>query len=50
MTTAEEKIETILEQLTYTKGVLGTVICRKDGTLLRDTFDSLDRNVASGYS
>ncbi|CCW60298.1 unnamed protein product [Phytomonas sp. EM1] len=47
---AKESIEAVIEQLTYTKGVLGVVVCTADGVPIRDSFQSLDRSVAVAYA
>ncbi|CCW68433.1 unnamed protein product [Phytomonas sp. Hart1] len=45
----DESIESIVEQLTYTKGVVGVFVCTADGVPIRDSFQNLDRSVAMAY-
>ncbi|EPY24496.1 hypothetical protein STCU_07151 [Strigomonas culicis] len=47
---ASEKIEAVLEHVTYTKGVLGVVVCSREGEPIRDTFQSLDRSRATSLA
>lgn len=43
-------IESIVEHLTYIKGVVGVVVCTLDGVPIRDTFQQLDRTTALTYA
>lgn len=47
---ARSRIEAVMEHLTYTKGVLGVVLCNLDGVPIRDSFQNLDRTVALQYT
>lgn len=47
---ANSRIEAVMEHLTYTKGVVGVVLCNIDGVPLRDSFQNLDRTVALQYT
>lgn len=47
---ANARIEAVMEHLTYTKGVVGVVLCNMDGVPLRDSFQNLDRTVALQYT
>ncbi|KAG5470767.1 hypothetical protein LSCM1_02016 [Leishmania martiniquensis] len=45
-----EQIEGVIEHLTYTKGVLGVVVCTSEGEPIRDSFQCLDRSLAQSYA
>lgn len=45
-----EQIEGVIERITYTKGVLGVVVCTSEGAPIRDSFQSLDRSLAQSYA
>ena len=45
-----EKIESIIEQITYTKGVVGVVVCTTSGIPIRDSFQDVDRSQAMAYA
>ena len=45
-----EVIESIMEQLTFTSGVLGVVICNSEGIPIRDSFSDMDRSQAINYA
>ncbi|CBH18739.1 Roadblock/LC7 domain containing protein, putative [Trypanosoma equiperdum] len=45
-----ERVESVLELITYTKGVAGAVVCNRNGEPIRDSFQDLDRNRAVAYS
>ncbi|CAM71120.1 conserved hypothetical protein [Leishmania infantum JPCM5] len=45
-----EQIEGVIERITYTKGVLGVVVCTSEGTPIRDSFQNLDRSLAQSYA
>ncbi|KAG5471185.1 hypothetical protein CUR178_02496 [Leishmania enriettii] len=45
-----EQIEGVIEHITYTKGVLGVVVCTSEGEPIRDSFQSLDRSLAQSYA
>ncbi|ESS68575.1 hypothetical protein TCDM_13957 [Trypanosoma cruzi Dm28c] len=45
-----ERVESVLELLTYTKGVTGVVVCNRDGQPIRDSFQDLDRKRAVEYA
>ncbi|CAJ1034525.1 putative Roadblock/LC7 domain containing protein [Leishmania utingensis] len=45
-----EKIEGFIEHITYTKGVLGVVVCTSEGLPIRDSFQNLDRSLAQSYA
>lgn len=45
-----EKIEGVIERITYTKGVLGVVVCTSEGAPIRDSFQNLDRSLAQSYA
>ena len=47
---AATRIEGSLEQLTYTKGVVGLVVATRDGVPIRDTFQDMDRSLAIAYA
>jgi len=47
---ANARIEAVMEHLTYTKGVVGVVLCNLDGVPLRDSFQNFDRTVALQYT
>lgn len=44
------RIEAVMEHLTYTKGVLGVVLCTTEGVPIRDSFQHLDRSIALNYA
>ncbi|CAD2215981.1 hypothetical protein AGDE_00701 [Angomonas deanei] len=44
---ADERIESVMEHITYTKGVVGVVVCDREGNPIRDSFQSLDRGRAT---
>jgi len=44
------RIEAVIEHLTYTKGVVGVVVCTTDGVAIRDSFQQLDRSTALTYT
>lgn len=44
------RIESVMEHLTYTKGVVGVVLCTMDGVPIRDSFQNLDRSMALRYT
>ncbi len=48
--TSSEKIESIIEQITYTKGVVGVVVCTTSGVPIRDSFQDVDRSQAMAYA
>ncbi|KAG5496420.1 hypothetical protein JKF63_02722 [Porcisia hertigi] len=45
-----EQIEGIIDHITYTKGVLGVVVCTPEGEAIRDSFPNLDRSLAQTYA
>ncbi|ESL11901.1 hypothetical protein TRSC58_00340 [Trypanosoma rangeli SC58] len=45
-----ERVESVLELLTYTKGVAGVIVCNRDGEPIRDSFQDLDRTKAVEYA
>lgn len=45
-----DRIEAVVEHITYTKGVIGVVVCTADGVPIRDSFQGLDRKVALTYA
>jgi predicted regulator of Ras-like GTPase activity (Roadblock/LC7/MglB family) len=45
-----DAVEEILDALSVSPGVLGVVVCTKDGTPIRDTFAEIDRAVAIKYA
>ncbi|KAK7198465.1 Roadblock/LC7 domain containing protein [Novymonas esmeraldas] len=45
-----EAVEGVMEHITYTKGVVGVVVCTAEGEPIRDSFQSLDRSVAQSYA
>ncbi|KAH9578750.1 Roadblock/LAMTOR2 domain [Trypanosoma melophagium] len=47
---AAGRVESVLELLTYTKGVSGVVVCNREGDPIRDSFQDLDRSVAVQYA
>eukprot|EP00796_Vickermania_ingenoplastis_P002029 gene2029-1219_t len=47
---AASRIEAVMEHLTYTKGVVGVVLCTMDGVPIRDSFQHLDRSTALTYT
>ncbi|KAH8604873.1 Roadblock LC7 domain [Trypanosoma vivax] len=47
---ASERVESVLEHITYTKGVVGVVVCNNEGEPIRDSFQDLDRSRAVAYS
>ncbi|KPA84998.1 hypothetical protein ABB37_01431 [Leptomonas pyrrhocoris] len=47
---SREVIEGVIEHLTYTKGVLGVVVCTAAGEPIRDSFQNLDRSLAQSYA
>uniref|UniRef100_A0A7S1QUT1 Roadblock/LAMTOR2 domain-containing protein n=1 Tax=Neobodo designis TaxID=312471 RepID=A0A7S1QUT1_NEODS len=44
------KVEESLEMLASASGVLGVVVCTRDGVPIRDTFPDLDRTQAIQYA
>jgi predicted regulator of Ras-like GTPase activity (Roadblock/LC7/MglB family) len=44
------KVEESLEILASASGVLGVIVCTRDGTPIRDTFPELDRTQAIQYA
>eukprot|EP00758_Cryptobia_borreli_P007205 Tbor_TRINITY_DN5258_c1_g1::TRINITY_DN5258_c1_g1_i1::g.16657::m.16657/K10419/DYNLRB, DNCL2; dynein light chain roadblock-type len=48
--TAVERIEESFDLLTYTKGVLGVVVCTLEGIPIRDSFLDIDRSQAIRYA
>lgn len=47
---SSEQIEGVVEHFTYTKGVLGVVVCTAEGEPIRDSFQNLDRSLAQSYA
>lgn len=47
---SSEAVEAVVEHITYTKGVLGVVVCTNEGVPIRDSFQQLDRSVAQSYA
>ncbi|KPI85877.1 none [Leptomonas seymouri] len=47
---SSEQIEGVIEHITYTKGVLGVVVCTTEGEPIRDSFQNLDRSLAQSYA
>lgn len=47
---SSEQIEGVVEHITYTKGVLGVVVCTAEGEPIRDSFQNLDRSLAQSYA
>lgn len=47
---ASSRIEASLEQLTYTRGVVGIVVCNRAGIPIRDTFQDMDRQQPIAYA
>lgn len=47
---ASSRIEAVMEHLTYTKGVVGVVLCNLEGVPISDSFQNLDRTVALQYT
>ena len=47
---ASSRIEASLEQLTYTRGVVGIVVCNTDGIPIRDTFQDMQRQEPLAYA
>lgn len=47
---SSEQIEGVIEHITYTKGVLGVVVCTVEGEPIRDSFQNLDRSLAQSYA
>lgn len=45
-----EKIESIIEVLTFTKGVVGVVVCNREGIPIRDSFPEVDRSRAIAHA
>ncbi|GET91695.1 hypothetical protein, conserved [Leishmania tarentolae] len=45
-----EQIEAVIDRVTYTKGVLGVVVCTSEGAPIRDSFQNLDRSLAQSYA
>jgi predicted regulator of Ras-like GTPase activity (Roadblock/LC7/MglB family) len=50
MADASSKIEAIIEHMTFTKGVIGVVVCNSAGVPIRDSFQEVDRSRAIAYA
>jgi predicted regulator of Ras-like GTPase activity (Roadblock/LC7/MglB family) len=50
MSDANAKIESILENITFSPGVLGVVVCNSSGIPIRDSFQDVDRSRAIALS
>jgi predicted regulator of Ras-like GTPase activity (Roadblock/LC7/MglB family) len=46
MSDSSSKIESILENITFSPGVQGVVVCDRDGIPIRDSFQDVDRSRA----
>ena len=47
---AAEAIENVIEQITFSPGVLGVVVCNQEGIPIRDSFSDMDRSTATNYA
>ena len=45
-----DRVEAVIEALTYTKGVIGVVVCTAQGIPIRDSFPDFDRSQAIQYA
>ncbi len=43
-------IESALDAVAFTRGVVGVVVCNMEGIPIRDTFKSMDRSEAIAYA
>lgn len=50
MTTHALDIEGVLDAISFTKGVIGVVVCTRSGVPIRDTFKGDDRSQAATYA